>query len=85
MGLVNKVVPLEQLQTAAWEWAKALVAQPPLALAQAKALINQAWGTTTSIGIQNEVEAWAKIYETKDQKEGMEAFLEKRKPNFIGE
>lgn len=85
LGIVNKVVPLNQLMDEALVWAHKLCKKPPLSLASAKSLINSAWGTATHKGIGEEVEAWASIYSTKDQKEGMNAFLEKRKPNFIGE
>lgn len=84
IGLINKVVPLERLTEEAMDWARKLCKKPPLSLAAAKRLINGAWGTATDRGIELEAEAWAEIYGTEDQKEGMQAFLEKRKPVFTG-
>lgn len=84
IGLINKVVPLENLMTEAFAWARKLCKKPPLSIKAAKALINGAWGTKTIDGVALESEAWAQIFGTEDQKEGMNAFLEKRKPNFTG-
>lgn len=83
-GLINKVVPLESLMDEAMNWAKKLCKKPPLSLGVAKSLINHAWGTSIHEGIHAEVKAWATIYSTADQTEGMQAFLEKRKPVFMG-
>ena len=84
IGLINKVVPIEDLLGEAYAWADKLCKKPPLSLASAKALINSAWGSPTEVGIEEEVNRWAQIYGTEDQKEGMMAFLEKRKPEFKG-
>ena len=84
LGLINKVVPLDDLMGEAMKWAQKLCQKPPLALAAAKKLVNAAWGQSTAVGIEQEVESWADIYGTMDKAEGMKAFLEKRKPKFIG-
>jgi len=84
MGLVNKVVKLENLLDAAMEWAEKLCEKAPLALAAAKRMVNEAWNRDVDTGMRMEIEAWAKVYDTKDQKEGMRAFLEKRQPGFTG-
>lgn len=84
MGIVNKVVPVEELMEEALEMASKLCAKPPLSLSKAKHAINSAWGTDIYSGMELEIDAWANIYSTYDQKEGMEAFLEKRKPKFKG-
>jgi enoyl-CoA hydratase len=84
MGFINKVVPLENLMTAAMEWAQALCEKAPLSLAAAKRMINEAWNQDIYTGMRTEIEAWSEIYGTSDQKEGMRAFLEKRKPLFQG-
>jgi enoyl-CoA hydratase len=83
-GIINKVVPLENLMDAAMEWAAALCEKAPLSLAAAKRMINEAWNRDIYTGMQMEIEAWASMYNTADQKEGMRAFLEKRKPLFQG-
>lgn len=84
IGLINKVVPLDDLPDAAMEWAEALCAKAPLSLSAAKRMVNEAWNRDVYTGMQMEIEAWAEIYRTADQKEGMKAFLEKRKPVFTG-
>ena len=85
MGLINRVVPLERLLDEAFQWAEKLCKKPPLSLAAAKKLVNSAWGTCVYDGMEQEIKDWAAIYDTQDQKEGMRAFLEKRRPAFIGE
>lgn len=84
IGLVNRVVPTEQLMEAALDWAKTLCGKSPLSLAAAKRLINEAWNTDIDTGMHLEIESWAGIFGTDDQKEGMRAFLEKRRPTFTG-
>ena len=83
-GLVNKVVPLESLMEEAMGWAKKLLRKPPLALNAAKTAINAAYSADLATGLNLEAQAWAALYGTRDQKEGMGAFLEKRKPAFTG-
>jgi enoyl-CoA hydratase/carnithine racemase len=84
LGLINKIVPVSELMTAARDWARKLARKPPLALRTAKMAINAAWSSSTETGLNLESSAWAMIYGTADQKEGMQAFLEKRKPVFKG-
>lgn len=83
-GLVNAVVPLEELMPTAKKWAERLMRKPPMALESAKAAVNNAWNMDITTGMDYETLLWAKLYATEDQKEGMNAFLEKRKPNFRG-
>lgn len=84
LGIINKVVPVEELMDTARKWAKKLTAKPPIALRMAKAAINTAWSCDLGTGIKMEADAWSLLYGTEDQKEGMNAFLEKRKPSFSG-
>lgn len=84
LGIVNKVVPSGELMSAAMEWAEKLCRRPPLALKEAKRAINAAWSSDIYAGMEREIEAWSGLYATEDQKEGMHAFLEKRKPQFTG-
>ena len=65
-------------------WAKKLAKRPPLALQMAKTAINTAWSADIETGMRLEADAWTLLYGTEDQKEGMNAFLEKRKPTFKG-
>jgi enoyl-CoA hydratase len=50
----------------------------------AKACVDNADGTDLEAGLEFEADAWASLFATSDQKEGMRAFLEKRKPAFTG-
>ena len=84
MGLINKVVPLEDLLDTAIAWAEMLCEKAPLSLAAAKQMVNEAWSRDIDTGMRMEIEAWAGIYDTHDQKEGMQAFLGKRAPIFTG-
>ncbi len=85
LGLVNKVVPLDQLKEATMELARKLCKKPAFSLRMAKEALNAAWSTSLEKGMQIETDGWAMTYGTKDQKEGMKAFLEKRKPVYTGE
>ncbi|NPV26476.1 MAG: enoyl-CoA hydratase/isomerase family protein [Firmicutes bacterium] len=84
LGIINKVVPLAELMDTAKAWAKKLAKKPPIALRMAKMAINAAWSCDIDTGLKLESDAWAMVYGTEDQKEGMRAFIEKRKPNFKG-
>lgn len=84
LGIINKIVPVEELMDAAKQWAKKLAAKPPLALKMAKMAINSAWSCDIETGMVMEADAWGMLYGTEDQKEGMRAFLEKRQPSFKG-
>lgn len=84
LGLVNKVVPPEELKSAVEELAKELMGKPPLALKLAKELINISTETDLKIGLAYEAEAVGVLASTEDFREGIRAFLEKRKPEFKG-
>ena len=64
--------------------AKRIAKKGPYAVGQAKAAINQALQTDLDSGLAFELEAVARTFGTEDQKEGMTAFLERRKPEFKG-
>lgn len=84
LGIVNKVVPLDQLKDATMEMAKKLSKKPPFSLRMAKESLNAAWSTSLDKGLQLETHGWSMCYGTADQEEGMRAFIEKRKPVFTG-
>jgi len=84
LGFINLVVPQEALLDTAREWAERLCQKPAIALQQAKRCINQAWGRDIDTGMRMESQAWVSLFGTEDQKEGAKAFLEKRKPLFVG-
>ena len=81
MGLVNKVVPLEQLEATTVEWCDEILAKSPTALRFLKASFNAA--TDGLAGLQQMgVEATLLYYTSDEAKEGRDAFKEKRTPDF---
>lgn len=84
IGLVNKVVPLEQLEMEAEKLASQLLERPAFALRAAKIAIRKGFNVGLKEGLQIEQDAFCMLFGTQDQKEGMSAFLEKRKPIFKG-
>ncbi|MFC1961577.1 enoyl-CoA hydratase/isomerase family protein [Chloroflexota bacterium] len=84
-GLVNKVVPPEQLQETTETFVNQVLRQSPVILQFAKLAVNRAMETTLPTGLASERDLFALCFSTKDQKEGATAFLEKRKPEYKGE
>ena len=84
MGLVNKVVPPESLMAEAKELARKLLSKSSIALALAKKAITSGANMNLPSGLDLEAECFALSFATEDQKEGMSAFLQKRKPEFKG-
>ena len=82
IGLVNQVVPQEEFEEQSDKWLRRLTAQPRLALAAAKAAIDQEISLSIPDGLDRELQLWTQLFTSYDQKEGMKAFLEKRKPKF---
>ncbi len=81
MGLVNVVVPLERLEETAVEWAREILAKSPTALRFLKAALNA--DTDGLAGLQQLAgDATLLYYQTAEAKEGRDAFLEKRAPDF---
>ena len=84
IGLVNRVLPADQLMTEARKFASKLAGLSGFALKMIKQSINFGYDLPTDNAIRLEVECCALCFSTDDQKEGMKAFLEKRKPTFTG-
>jgi len=82
IGLVNKVVPLEQLMPTAKEWAEVICRAGPLAVRAAKEAMIQGSGMTLEDGLRLESSLEAYVMGTEDYTEGTSAFVEKRKPIF---
>lgn len=84
MGLVNKVVPQEQLMSEVMGVAKEIASNGMLAVGFAKNAINRGTSKELDEGLKLERENFFKCFKTDDRMEGMTAFLEKRKANFKG-
>lgn len=82
VGLVGEVVPQEELDTVVSEMAGRLAEKPRFALAAAKEALNQVHEGPQSAGVTYERRLWSGLFGTPDQQEGMEAFVEKRDPEF---
>ena len=83
-GLVNTVVPPEKLMEAARATARRFMKNGPVAVALVKASVNNGLGIDLKRALFLESELEATAFSTEDRKEGMTAFLEKRKPDFKG-
>jgi enoyl-CoA hydratase len=83
-GLVNRVVPVERYLDEALGLAAELAARAPLAVRLGKEAVNHAFDSFLTEGIADERRAFYLLFASKDQKEGMTAFVEKRKPDWKG-
>jgi enoyl-CoA hydratase len=84
LGIVNKVVPNERTIEVAKRMGREIAAKPPLALRMAKEAVLKAFEGPLSDGLAAERKSFYFLFATEDQKEGMHAFLEKRKGVFKG-
>ncbi|MCL5951213.1 MAG: enoyl-CoA hydratase-related protein [Chloroflexi bacterium] len=84
-GLVNRVVPPAQLMVEARKLAGRIVSRAPVAVAKAKAAIHASQQLPLDKGLEYEVDRVSEAFATSDRVEGMQAFIEKRKPVFTGE
>lgn len=84
IGLVNAVVPADQLMDAAKEWANMILSRGPVAVQLCKAAVNEGLDMDFESGQAYESEVFGLCFATEDQSEGMAAFIEKRKAVFQG-
>lgn len=84
VGLINKVVSAEQLMSEAKRLAKRFAMRGAVALRMAKSAVNEGLRMDLQAGLQYEHKCFSLLFATQDQKEGMQAFLEKRRPDFKG-
>ena len=85
IGLVNAVYEPEELMPKALEMAAMMLKNAPVAIRLAKQSINEGYDLDADAAIAHENTLFGKCFATKDQKEGMDAFLNKRDATFIGE
>jgi len=85
MGLANKAVPAADVLPTALDTAARLAAKAPISMAFAKRLLNRAQHLDPETAIDLEAEALITCMRTRDWKEGIQAFAEKREPRFTGE
>jgi enoyl-CoA hydratase/carnithine racemase len=83
-GLVNRVLPPEQLLPATLAIAERIAANGPLSVRQAKQAIHRGLQMSLADGLAFEIEAYNRLVPTEDRREGVRAFNEKRKPDFRG-
>lgn len=84
IGLVNHVVPADQLEAKTMEIANKIAGRGPIALQLAKEAVKIASKSNLDEGLRREVDLFALCFSTEDKDEGVSAFLEKRKPEFKG-
>jgi enoyl-CoA hydratase len=84
LGIVNKVVRAEEVIPVAKEWAKKLAQKPPVALQMVKQAVNAGSNTDIESGLIIEAACFGNAFSTEDRKEGLNAFVEKRKPVYTG-
>ena len=84
IGLVNHVVPADQLHTKTLEIANRIADKSPIALQMAKEAVKLASKSNLDEGLRREVDLFALCFSTEDKNEGVSAFLEKRKPAWKG-
>lgn len=85
MGLVDRVVAPDELMSESRAIVQAALKNGPLAVAAIKRLVNDGMEKTLPSGMEMEAHAFGDMFGTADQKEGMHAFLEKRKPRYVGQ
>jgi len=83
-GLVNRVIPAEVYMDEAIKLASELAARAPVALRLAKEAINAVYEMPLQAGLNHERRLFYMLFSTEDQTEGMDAFINKRKPSWQG-
>jgi len=83
-GLVNRVVPVSDYLNEALKLAEEIAARAPLAIRFAKRMINHSYESFLKDGLAEERQVFYNLFNSEDQKEGMKAFIEKRKPEWKG-
>ena len=84
IGLVNRVVPAADLDAFVAAWASRLAAGPPLALSMTKTMLNNSFAVSMDQALEDEARSQTVNFGTTDTLEAIQAFVEKREPQFKG-
>ena len=84
MGLVNRALPVGELDAFVDDWASTLAAGPPLALSMTKTLLHGSSMASMEQAVEDEARCQALNFSTQDTNEALAAFVEKRDPVFVG-
>ena len=84
LGLTNRVVPADQLVEEAQAWAAHLARRPTMALGLTKQIMHAAFTSSLEETVRHEAALQARCFESEDHAEGIQAFLQKREPEFRG-
>jgi len=85
MVVISEVAPSGQTLPRALEIAREIAAMPPISIMQIKEIVNAGLNAPLETALMLERKAFQLQFATRDQKEGMRAFMEKRKPKFEGQ
>ncbi len=85
IGLVNKVVPVDGLEEEVMKMAEKIASKPSMAIRTTKTVLNTGLNMDLESSLRFESQSFGLLFSTQDQKEGVRAFIEKRKPSFKGE
>jgi enoyl-CoA hydratase len=84
MGLVNKVVPMDELIPSVEKLALSITKNAPIAITATINAVNRGESTTLQEGLLKEQTEFSKQFNTEDTREGLSAFIEKRSPEYLG-
>ena len=85
IGLVDRVVADEDVEIEAQKQAKTFAAGPTKAYGAVKRLLQETWTSGLEVQMERETQAISDLARTKDAREGIDSFVNKRKPSFNGE
>jgi len=84
IGLINRVMPADELDGFVDNWAATLAAGPPLALSMTKTLLRDSLASSMDEALENEARCQSVNFASQDTNEALAAFTEKREPTYIG-
>ena len=84
LGIVNRVLPLDEVEKLVDEWSARLAAGPPIALAMTKRMLNRSFEQSFEQALDDEARSQTVNFGTADTVEAIAAFVQKRDPKFQG-